>query len=197
MVHGRYRRYPTADPDRLTYLTSEATARYLRELQKRIGACVVGRNLFDLTAGWNGRHPSGVPVFVVTHRPPPAGWEATTTPFTFVSDGVENAIARAREVAGHRDVGVGPGGTVADALRAGLLDELRMDIVPVVLGAGTPMLTGLGDTAPIGFDPAEIIEGDRRDSPDLSPRDAEPQVTPDTAQRHALSCRRSDALAGR
>ncbi|WP_157244944.1 dihydrofolate reductase family protein [Nonomuraea typhae] len=150
---------PTADPDRLTYLTSEATARYLRDLQERIGACVVGRNLFDLTAGWNGRHPSGVPVFVVTHRPPPAGWEATATPFTFVSDGVENAIARAREVAGHRDVGVGPGGTVADALRAGLLDELRMDVVPVVLGAGTPMLTGLGDTAPIGFDLAEIIEG--------------------------------------
>ncbi|ALG09763.1 dihydrofolate reductase family protein [Kibdelosporangium phytohabitans] len=77
-----------------------------------------------------------MPVFVVTHRPPPAGWAATTAPFTFVSDGVENAIAQACEVAGHRDVGVGPGGTVADALSAGQLDELRMDIVPVVLGAG-------------------------------------------------------------
>ncbi|MFC9894602.1 dihydrofolate reductase family protein [Nocardia sp. NPDC127579] len=149
---------PSADPDRLTYRTSEATARYLRELQEQVGACVVGRKQFDLTAGWNGRHPSGVPVFVVTHRPPPTGWTATT-PFTFVEDGVEHAIARAREVAGHRDVGVGPGGTVADALRAGLLDELRMDVVPIVLGGGTPMLTGLGDAAPIGFEQAEIIEG--------------------------------------
>lgn len=149
---------PTADPDRLTYRTSEATAGYLRELQERIGACVVGRKLFDLTAGWQGHHPSGVPVFVVTHRPPPPGWD-DTTPFTFVTGGVEDAIARAREAAGDRDVGVGPGGTVADALRAGLLDELRMDVVPVVLGGGTPMLSGLDGTAPIGFEAAEVIEG--------------------------------------
>ncbi|MEU1878945.1 deaminase [Streptosporangium sp. NPDC020072] len=149
---------PTADPDRLTYRTSEATARYLRRLQETLGACVIGRNLFDLTAGWNGRHPGGVPVFVVSHRPPPSNWTATT-PFTFVGDGVENAIARAREVAGRCDVGVGPGGTAADALKAGLLDELRLDVVPVVLGGGTPVLAGLNATAPISFEQAEIIEG--------------------------------------
>ncbi|QWF77817.1 dihydrofolate reductase family protein [Amycolatopsis sp. CA-230715] len=149
---------PTTDPDRLTYRTSETTARYLCELQERIGACVVGRKQFDLTAGWAGRHPSGVPVFVVTHRPPPPGWDAAA-PFTFVTDGVANAIALAREAAGQRDVGVGPGGTVADALRAGLLDELRMDVVPVVLGGGTPMLSGLDGAAPIGFEQAEVVEG--------------------------------------
>ncbi|GAA1948831.1 dihydrofolate reductase family protein [Amycolatopsis minnesotensis] len=149
---------PTAVPDRLTYRTSEATARYLRELQDRLGACVVGRKLFDLTAGWHGRHPSDVPVFVVTHRPPPSDWDPAS-PFTFVTDGVASAIALAREAAGHRDVGVGPGGTVADALRAGLLDELRMDVVPVVLGGGTPMLAALGGTAPIGFEQVEVVEG--------------------------------------
>lgn len=149
---------PTADPDRLTYRTSEATARYLRELEERLGACVVGRNQFDLTEGWGGRHPSGVPVFVVTHRPPPPGW-APSTPFTFVTDGVETAIAQAREAAGDLDVGVGPGVTVAEALRAGLLDELRMDVVPVVLGGGTPMLAGLEASAPLDFEQSEVIEG--------------------------------------
>ena len=149
---------PTADPDRLTYRTSAATADYLRRLEDALGACVIGRKQFDLTAGWDGRHPSGVPVFVVTHRPPPSDW-APTTPFTFVGDGVESAIAQAREAAGNRDVGVGPGATVADALKAGLLDELRMDVVPVVFGGGTPMLADVGAVSPIGFEQIESIEG--------------------------------------
>ncbi len=60
-------------------------------------------------------------MFVVTHRPPPEDWDAPATPFTFVDD-VVNAVARAREAAGDRDVGIGPGSTVTVALSAGLLD---------------------------------------------------------------------------
>ncbi|GAB3429254.1 dihydrofolate reductase family protein [Flindersiella endophytica] len=149
---------PSADPERLTYRTSEATARYLRGVQGHTGAYVIGRMLFDLTSGWNGRHPGGLPVFVVTSRPAPAGWEPST-PFTFVGDGVESAIAQARAVAGDLDVGVGPGRTVTAALQAGLLDELLMDVVPVVLGGGTPMLPDVGDAGPFGFTRAEVIDG--------------------------------------
>ncbi|GLW09986.1 deaminase [Microtetraspora sp. NBRC 13810] len=150
---------PSADPDRLTYRTSAATAGYLRELTASTRACVVGRRQFDLTGGWGGRHPMGVPVFVVTHHRP-ADWPRdTATPFTFVHDGVESAIEQARRAARGGDVGVGPGSTVAQALDADLLDEIRLDLVPVLLGGGLRMLDGLG-TAPVGFGTPRVIAGD-------------------------------------
>lgn len=148
---------PSAQPERLTYRTSAATAGYLRDLIDNTGAFVVGRRLFDVTNGWNGSHPGGRPVFVVTHRAP-QGWVNTDTPFTFVTDGVESAVAQAGAAAGGGNVGVGPGSTVAQALQAGLLDELRLDLVPVTLGGGTRMLDGL-DGVPIDFAGPEVIAG--------------------------------------
>lgn len=135
---------PSEDPERLIYRTNAATAAYLREMMESTGALVVGRTLYDLTNGWNGRHPGGLPVFVVTHRAPDEPIE-TETPFTFVTDGIESAIEQARKVAGDKAVGVGPGSTVGQAITAGLLDEIRLDLVPLILGAGTPMLTGISD----------------------------------------------------
>ncbi|MFG1905977.1 dihydrofolate reductase family protein [Kribbella sp. NPDC048928] len=145
---------PSAQPDRLTYRTNAATAAYLLDLLETTGAIVVGRRLFDTTNGWNGSHPLGKPVFVVTHEPP-AGWQNTDTPYTFVTDGLESAITQARAAAGPHNVGVGPGTTVTQALTANLLDELRIDLVPTTLTSGTRFLEGL-TTTPTFTDPQTI-----------------------------------------
>jgi dihydrofolate reductase len=114
---------------------SQASYDYTRPYWDRIGVTVVGRRVFDLTDGWEGTPPSGVDhVVVVTHRPPPEGWDPGA-PFHFV-DGVEAAVARAQELAGDRVVEVAAGDVGGQALAAGLVDEVRMDVVPVVLGSG-------------------------------------------------------------
>jgi dihydrofolate reductase len=81
-----------ADPDRVFHVT-EATADYLRANWVSIGAAVIGRRLFDLTNGWNGRPAIGDHVFVVTHKAP-ADWPFPGAPFTFVTDGLASAIAK-------------------------------------------------------------------------------------------------------
>jgi hypothetical protein len=114
------------------------------------GAVVVGLSRAD---------QPGVPAFLVTHWPP-AGWVDDGTPYTFVTDGVQNAVARARAVAGVKAVCVGPGSTVGQALQAGLIDEVRVDLVPVLLGGGTPMFDlPAGDAQPVSFGDPEVIEG--------------------------------------
>ena len=105
------------------------------------GAVVVGRRMYDVTNGWGGSSPFG-PCIVVTHRvaeqPEPASG------FEFVR-GVEAAIERAREIAGDKDVVIGGGASIAQqALRAGLVDELRLHIAPVILGAGRSLFGQLG-----------------------------------------------------
>jgi dihydrofolate reductase len=84
-----------------------ASAAYLRKLVEQTGALVVGRRVFDLTDGWAGRHPIGVPVFVVSHRGP-EGWDNRHDPSltTFVSGGVARAVEQAQAVAGGKWVGV-------------------------------------------------------------------------------------------
>ncbi|HSO55217.1 MAG TPA: deaminase, partial [Actinomycetes bacterium] len=87
-----------ADPDRV-FRVSAASAAYLRDAWANAGASVIGRRLFDLTNGWNGKPPVGEAVFVVTHRPP-EDWDFPDAPFTFVPDGVASAVAQAKELAG-------------------------------------------------------------------------------------------------
>jgi len=126
----------------VSFRLTEPSAAYVGELTSRLGALVVGRRLFDVTDGWKGRHPYDVPVVVVTHAPP-VGWAYPGAEnFTFVTDGVAAAVARARDLAGERDVSVAAGEVATQALAAGLLDEVRIDLVPVVLGAGRPYFTG-------------------------------------------------------
>jgi dihydrofolate reductase len=106
----------------------------LDEAFARIGAVVGGRSTYEAAGAWGGQNPFGVPFFIVTHRPqdaPPAD-----AGFRFV-DGLEEAVARAREAAGGRDVSVmGGADVIRQALRAGLVEELSISIAPVVLGAG-------------------------------------------------------------
>ncbi|WP_422735172.1 dihydrofolate reductase family protein [Micromonospora sp. WMMD729] len=149
---------PTANPE-MTFRTSAASARHLRELNERTGALVVGRRLFDMTSGWGGRHPMDVPVVVVTHSVP-EGWERESESFVFVTDGIVSAIDRAKALAGDKEVGVNGGTIAAQVVEAGLLDEVHVDLVPVVLGAGIPLFAGL-TIAPMQLDgPFRVVEGD-------------------------------------
>jgi dihydrofolate reductase len=84
-----------------------------------------------------GQAPLDVPVFVVTHNVPD-GWD--DAPFTFVTDGVESAVAQAAAVAGSGIVGVSGGDVVQQCLNAGLIDEIAIDLVPVLLGGRHPLL---------------------------------------------------------
>jgi dihydrofolate reductase len=140
--------------------TSQASADFMRPLYAGVAANVIGRRLFDLTNGWNGVPADGEHVFVVTHEPP-TDWEyADTAPFTFVN-GVEAAIEAAQEFAGDRIVDVAAGQIGGQALRLGLIDEVVVNLVPVVLGSGRPFW-GSGAAEPILFDnPSQVVQGDR------------------------------------
>lgn len=141
---------------RVAIRVSAASARVIREMVRTTGALVVGRRHFDETSGWGGRHPLDVPVFVVSHRPPPT-WLATDSPFTFVADGVASAIARAREVAGERNIGVGGADVAQQALAAGLIDEVSVELVPVLLGEGRRFFDHLG-SEPIALERTSVVD---------------------------------------
>jgi dihydrofolate reductase len=147
-----------ADPDRVFHVT-EATAGYLRAAWADVGAAVIGRRLFDLTNGWNGRPAIGDHVFVVTHQPP-AGWHFPGAPFTFVTDGLASAIAQAKALAGNRNVALTAGNLTGQALAAGLVDEVSVTLVPAVFGSGVRFF---GDYAgsPVLLDNPQVVQGDR------------------------------------
>jgi dihydrofolate reductase len=113
------------------------------------GAVVVGRRMFDLgEEPWGDPPPfHNNPVFVVTHRPhAPIAKQGGTT-YTFVTDGLEAALARARVAAGDRNVVVlGGAEIIRQCIRGGLLDELRLHVVHTVLGGGTALFAGLDPT---------------------------------------------------
>ncbi|MBB5113573.1 dihydrofolate reductase family protein [Micromonospora echinospora] len=132
---------------------------YVRPYWDQIGVTVVGRHVFDLTDGWDGTPPSGIDhVVVVTHRPAPEGWDPRA-PFHFVH-GVEAAVARAQELAGDRIVEVAAGDVGGQALAAGLVDEVRMDVVPVVFGSGKRFF-GSVDAQHLLEDPDVVLPGER------------------------------------
>ena len=115
---------------------SQTSYDYTRSYWDQIGATICGRHVFDLTDGWDGKPPAGIEhVVVVSHRPAPEGWPPDA-PFHF-ADGVEAAMAKAQELAGDRTVEVAAGDVGGQMLAAGLVDEVAMDVAPVVLGTGT------------------------------------------------------------
>ena len=116
------------------------------------GAYIMGRNMFgpirgdwhdDWTGWWGDEPPYHAAVFVLTHYPREPLTMAGGTTFTFVTDGVESAMEQARAAAGERSVAIAGGAsTVRQFLAAGLIDELRLHVSPVVLGTGEPLLEG-------------------------------------------------------
>jgi dihydrofolate reductase len=142
---------------------SPASAEFWQQWVASLGVLVCGRTLFDVTDGWQGRHTLDVPVVVVTHRVPSDWIDAhPDAPFTFVTDGVEAAIARAQEIAGDRVVSV-TGGTIAkQCLELGLLDEVAINLVPVVMGEGNrPFFGQLASEDVLLGDPTVCVQGDR------------------------------------
>jgi dihydrofolate reductase len=134
--------------------TDEASAREL-EYWSNIKALVIGRRTFDLAGGWGGTHPVGVPVWIPTHNPPD-GWD--DAPFTFVTEGVEAAVAGASEHAGDGVVGVAGPDIARQCLNAGILDAVRVSLVPYLIGAGIPYFAGLEGT-PIRLSQPKVVEG--------------------------------------
>ncbi|HEU0181632.1 MAG TPA: dihydrofolate reductase family protein [Agromyces mariniharenae] len=124
-----------------------------------LGVLVVGRELFDVTDGWHGRHPIGTPIVVLTHEPPRDWSYPGSEDFTFVTEGIAAAIATAKEIAGDRDVGLAAGTIAGQALDAGLVDEVAIDLVPVVMGSGKRYFGDAG-RARLG-DPTAIVQGRR------------------------------------
>jgi dihydrofolate reductase len=104
-----------------------------------VGAVIVGRRMADLgIVHWGDEPTFHAPVFVVTSRPAETIVKAGGTSYLFVTDGIDNALRQAREAAGSADVLVGGGANVArQYLRAGAVDELRLHLVPLILGGGT------------------------------------------------------------
>lgn len=138
---------------------SQTSYDYTRSYWDRIGATIAGRHVFDLTDGRDGKPPGSVPyVVVVTHRQPPEGWDPEA-PFFFI-EGVEAAVAKAQELAGDGIVEVAAGDVGGQAFAAGLIDEVRIDVVPVVFGSGKRSF-GSVDTQHLLDDPVEVIQGDR------------------------------------
>ena len=145
-VRGRLTRWMLEEP--------EANAAAIAAIDAA-GAYVMGRNMFgpgrgawdEQWKGWWGEEPPyHAPVFVLTRHPrEPLAMQGGTT-FTFVTDGIESALAQARKAAGDADVAIAGGaGTVNQYLAAGLIDELRLHVAPVVLGAGERLFEGVAD----------------------------------------------------
>jgi dihydrofolate reductase len=137
------------------FKTSANSARLLREAFTSVGAIIGGRRYFDLAGGWGGRHPMGVPVYILTHEPP-ADWPADST-IHFVTDGLGSAVAQARAAAAGKDVGIATPGVVRQCLDAGVLDELQVNLIPVVLGDGVAFFDGIARE--ISLAGPEVIEG--------------------------------------
>jgi len=146
---------PSTKPE-LTFHVSKASADHIRGYFD-IGAIVCGRRLFDITSGWGGNHPLGAPVFVVTHHVP-TDWLHPEAPFTFVTDGVESAVRQAQDIAGDRPIAVTAGDIGRQALEAGLVDEIHVELVPVLLGGGTRYFEQLSE-APVMLGEPEVRQG--------------------------------------
>lgn len=147
---------------------TNASSPVFEEALDNIGAVVMGRNMFgggpgpwgeEPWQGWWGEEPPfRVPVFVLTHHArEPLEMEGGTT-FTFVTEGIESALDRAKEAAGGKDVSLGGGADVAQQyLGAGLIDEMLLNVTPVLLGSGTRLFENL-EGADIGLERTRVVE---------------------------------------
>ena len=141
------------------FRVSAASAEYVRGMWSRQQVLVIGRHLFDLTDGWAGRPAAAEHVVVVSHRPRPAGWHPEA-PYSFAPS-VEEAMARAHELADEGEIGVTAGDIGGQALALGLVDAVAIDVVPVVFGRGKPYFGDLPDGHLLLEDPDVVIQGDR------------------------------------
>lgn len=121
----------------MVFKVSSQSAQVLRERAATAGCFITGRKTFDLVNGWNGQHPLNVPVVVVTSNTPDT-WikQHPNAPFTFVPEGIKEAVNKAKTLAGAKNVLIGTADSMQQALEKRLLDEIHIDLVPVLLGSG-------------------------------------------------------------
>jgi dihydrofolate reductase len=145
----------TVGPDE-RFRPSPASAAVAREMFD-YGAVITGRRTFDIARGWGGRHPLGCPFFLLTHRPPahPVG---PGTGGQVVTEGIERALSLAQAAAGDRVVSVCGPDVARQCLRAGLLDEIRLSVAPVLLGGGVRLFDPAGGPAP-DLECTRVVDG--------------------------------------
>ncbi len=137
------------------FMTSPASAAHYQALLATVGAHITGRRDFDISRAWGGRNPLGVPSFIVTHTVPEA-WAGEGAPFTFVTGGVAAAVEQAMAAAGGKDVLVSGSKIAQQCLNLGLLDEIGIDMVPVLLGNGVRLFEQL-ESAPIELEATDVV----------------------------------------
>jgi dihydrofolate reductase len=144
-----------------TFRVSRTSAEYVQPIWDAIKVTVIGRHLFDTTNGWDGKTAAGDELVVVTHRPLPEEWLAAHPDAPFhTADSVEAGIALAKKLAGDGVVDVTAGDIGGQAFSAGLVDEVAMDVVPVVLGEGVRFFGSHAGTVLLD-DPDQVVQGDR------------------------------------
>lgn len=141
----------------MVFKISRASADFLREEWHSLGAMIAGRRMFDIAHAWGGHPPGGGPCFIMTHHPPQE-WLKEGSPFTFVTDGIESAVRQARQAAGDKHVSIASASIAQQCIRAGLLDEIIIDLAPVILGGGVRLFDKLG-IAPLNLEQITAVEG--------------------------------------
>ena len=134
---------------------SPQSAELLKQSFETYGAGVWGRKTFEIAHAWGG-HPPGSPCFIVTHSAPQE-WIYEGSPFTFVTDGVESAIRQAKEAPGDKDVVVCTASILQQCLNLGLVDEIHLDVAPLLLGKGVRLFDRL-NIAPTELELIRAIE---------------------------------------
>ena len=134
---------------------SKQSAEIMKEAFSTIGAGVWGRRTFDIAHAWGG-NPPGSPAFIVTHNVPQE-WVKEGSPFIFVTDGVESAISQAKKAAGDKDVVICTANILQQALKAGLVDEIHVDLAPILIGGGVSLFDRLG-IGPINLECIRVLQ---------------------------------------
>jgi dihydrofolate reductase len=128
------------------------------EMVERAGAMLTGRRTYEITNGWGGSHPiKGLPIVIMSHSVPrdiPKG----DSEIIFVTDGIKNAVEKAKAAAGDKDVGIGGASVAQQALKAGLVDEIYLHVAPYILGNGVRLFDHLGDDS-IKLEQISTLEG--------------------------------------
>lgn len=133
---------------------SPQSAELIKESLETYGAGVWGRKTFDIAGAWGG-HPPGSPAFIVTHNIPQE-WVYEGSPFTFVTDGVESAIRQAKQAARDKDVVVCTANVLQQCLNQGLIDEMHVDVAPLLLGKGVRLFDHL-DIEPTDLESIRVV----------------------------------------
>ena len=144
----------TGGADPWTFKVSEPSAEYLQARTSELGAVLTGRRTFEVAEGWGGNHAWG-PAFVLTHHIPD-GWPRPNSTVHFVTDGLESAVTQAKAAAAGKSVGVHGADTIQQCLKAGLLDELHIDIAAVLLGSGVRLFNHLAVTPAVLGSPTVV-----------------------------------------